>query len=141
MKPNYNLPSKYCKIFPVVLIFAITACVDLGINSEDVNDNSDSVSFENDIQILFNERCIHCHPNSGNLDLSPGNSYNNLVNVVSHEYIPALRVIPGESENSVLWNKISGTDVFGQRMPADGTLNTLEILIIENWIREGAFDN
>ncbi|MEE9190755.1 MAG: hypothetical protein V3U16_08305 [Candidatus Neomarinimicrobiota bacterium] len=41
----------------------------------------------------------------------------------------------------MLWNKINGTGVFGQRMPADGTLSAREILLIETWIREGDLNN
>ncbi len=53
------------------------------------------------------------------------------MNIVSNDVNLALRVVPGDPGNSMLWNKINGTGVSGQRMPVDGTLNVQEILLIK----------
>jgi len=53
------------------------------------------------------------------------------MNLVSNGVNMALRVLPGDPGNSMLWNKINGTGVSSQRMPVDGTLNVQEILLIK----------
>jgi hypothetical protein len=62
-------------------------------------------------------------PNSGGLDLSPGDSYNNQVNDVFNGYTTAYRIVSQNSENSVLWDKKNSTFMFCKQMPAGGTLN------------------
>jgi len=94
--------------------------------------------FENDIQPIFNANCIGCHPGNADLNLTADFSFANLVNVVSTGYAPALRVKPGDPSGSVLWNKIAGTNIYGQQMPQGGSLTLAEINLIENWILDGA---
>ena len=82
-----------------------------------------------------------CHGSSGGLNLSEEVSYNNLVNVISQGYAPALRVEPGNATNSVLWNKVSGTGNGTQMPSSDCCLESETVNSIENWINEGAQDN
>jgi hypothetical protein len=96
------------------------------------------INYENDIQPIFNANCTGCHPGNAGLNLTELVSYDNLVNVISLGYAPALRVKPGEPSESVLWNKVAGTNVYGQQMPQGGSLTLDEISLIENWISEGA---
>ena len=68
-----------------------------------------------------------------------GSSYNNLVNVTSQSYGPALRVNPSSAATSVLWNKVAGTGTNGSQMPMGGPfLSQADIDLIETWINEGA---
>lgn len=102
------------------------------------------VNFTVDIQPIFTARCIQCHNenHSTGLDLREGNSYNLLVNVTSANYGPNLRVVPLSIENSVLWNKITDSGVFGQKMPPVGEpVSNFDIEKIESWIELGALDN
>lgn len=102
------------------------------------------VSFAADIQPIFNNNCIICHneTHESGLDLQEGRSYNLLVNVTTFSYAPNVRIMPLSLENSVLWHKIKGDEVFGGRMPAIGdALSNFEIEKIESWIELGALNN
>ena len=95
-----------------------------------------TVNFDTDIQPIFNASCTGCHGSSGGLNLTTGQSYNNLVDVVSSGYAPALRVVSGDSANSVLYNKVAGNGTNGQQMPVGGTLTADQITLIATWITE-----
>lgn len=99
------------------------------------------VDFERDIQPIFNQSCAlsGCHkgPNpTGNLRLEEGYSYENLVNVVSFGYSPALRVKPGSPEESVLYHKVSYSGLYGGGMPPTGPLPPEKVDLIRRWIEE-----
>ncbi len=103
------------------------------------------VSFATQIQPVFNESCS-CHLTAagpGGLDLRPGQSYGNLVNVFSSNYVGSTRVTPGSPDNSLLWIKVSDVPPaqFGDRMPLGGSLNANDIAAIRAWIEEGAEEN
>ena len=107
-------------------------------------DTIDDVTFAADIQPIFTARCIQCHDQNHQtgLDLREGNSYDLLVNVSSTNYAPNLRIEPLSLENSVLWNKITDSGVFGQQMPPIGEpVSNFDIEKIESWIELGALDN
>ena len=96
-------------------------------------------TYDSEIQPIFNNNCTSCHGTSGNLDLSQGNSYNNLVNVASQGWPSVMRVKPGEYMNSVLHQKIVGNTAFGDRMPQGGSaLAQADEEKIKNWILNGA---
>ncbi len=99
------------------------------------------VDFDTQIQPLFDSNCAnnYCHgANAGGLDLTTGNSYNQLVDVESHGYAPALRVASGDPVSSVLYDKISGGGNFGQQMPPypQPPLSDANIALVETWIME-----
>jgi hypothetical protein len=90
--------------------------------------------------------CTNCHNptlNRGGLDLSPAVSYNNLVNVASRGKAGAVRVIPGNPENSYIIHKLEGqSTIAGVRMPLGGPfLETGQIQVIRRWIEIGAPNN
>ena len=91
--------------------------------------------------------CTNCHNAVGSrfngLDLSPAVSYSNLVNVASRVKAGAVRVIPGDPENSYLIHKLEGrSTIAGVRMPLGGPyLETGQILVIRRWIEIGAPNN
>ena len=91
--------------------------------------------------------CTNCHNAVGSrfngLDLSPAVSYSNLVNVASRAKAGAVRVIPGDTENSYLIHKLEGrSTIAGVRMPLGGPyLETGQILVIRRWIEIGAPNN
>ena len=107
----------------------------------DDHQTTENISFVNDIQPIFDQNCTtSCHPNSGNLDLTAANSYNQLVNVNASGY-SGKRVVPGDPENSVLYKKIDGSGVYGSNMPLGGNLSAAQINTIKQWIIEGAQNN
>jgi len=96
-------------------------------------------TYDSEIQPIWNNNCTSCHGTSGNLDLSQGNSYTNLVNVASSGYSGFQRVKPGDPMNSVLHQKIVGNTSFGDRMPMGGSaLAQADEEKIKNWIQNGA---
>ena len=91
--------------------------------------------------------CTNCHNAVGSrfngLDLTAAVSYNNLVNVSSRFKPGAVRVIPGDAENSYLIHKLEGrSTIVGARMPLNGPyLQPGQILVIRRWIETGAPNN
>jgi hypothetical protein len=106
------------------------------------------VSFSADVQPIFTSRCALplCHSGAspqGNMNLEAGNAYGNTVGVTSFAYAPAVRVVAGEPDSSVLFNKVTNTMRFGSRMPPppDAPLGSGEIETLRAWIAEGALDD
>ncbi|HEX5108642.1 MAG TPA: hypothetical protein VFV95_09360 [Vicinamibacterales bacterium] len=90
--------------------------------------------------------CIQCHNNqgqlfAGRLNLTHDVAYDNLVNVASRNKAGAVRVIPGDPENSYLIHKLEGrAGIFGLRMPQNGPPYLIDgqISVIKRWIERGA---
>lgn len=93
--------------------------------------------------------CSNCHNAvnarfAGNLDLSGDGAYAALVNAASRNKAGAVRVIPGDPDNSYLIQKLEGrTGIFGLRMPLNGPpyLTEGQILVVRKWILDGAQRN
>ena len=98
------------------------------------------VSYSQHVQPIYDQNCISCHPSSGNLDLTAGNSYAETVNVNASGYSGKL-VVPGNPESSILYKKIDGSGAYGSNMPLGGSLSQSQIAIIKQWIEEGAENN
>ena len=98
------------------------------------------VDYESQIQTIIDANCTNsdCHTNGGGyqggLDLT---SYNNLM-AGNSDHGPV--VIPGDSENSILIQKLSDDPPFGDQMPKNGPpyLDPATISLISAWIDEGA---
>lgn len=104
-----------------------------------------NIDYSTTIQDLFANRCSNCHVDhggspSGDLDLDPGFSWDNLVNAPSSGQPGRLRVVPGQPLNSVLFEKINcETPDAGLRMPRNRTaLPLAEQALIFDWIMLGA---
>jgi hypothetical protein len=95
-----------------------------------------------DIQPLWSPTCTTCHSGSGSLNLDAGSSYASLVNKNGSASCGTLpRVVPGQPDESLLVQKISG-DGCGGRMPQLDTSyfdrNPGELIRIRSWILAGA---
>ncbi len=124
----------------ILLAISLSNCTkDVG-PVEEPNPSADNVSFTQDIQPIFDQNCISCHPNSGNLDLTAAHAYNQLVNINASGY-SGKRVVPDAPENSVLYKKIDGSGTYGSNMPLGGSLSATQINNIKQWIIEGAQNN
>jgi hypothetical protein len=100
-----------------------------------------AVSFSGDVQPIFDSRCTGCHPGNADLELTADVSYENLVGVQATGY-NAIRVVAGQPDSSVLYNKVADTAVYGGIMPASGApLTAGQIETIRSWLEEGAEDN
>jgi hypothetical protein len=90
--------------------------------------------------------CTNCHSNtgrnpSGGMNLNHDTAYDQLVGVNARTKAGAIRVIPGDPENSYLVKKLEGASgISGNRMPNSGPpyLTEGQILIIKRWIALGA---
>ena len=94
--------------------------------------------------------CTNCHTNAGGrnpnggLNLVSGVSYTSLVRVGSTGKPGAVRVIPGDPENSYIIHKLEGrSTIAGVRMPRGNGpyLTEGQILVIKRWITNGAPNN
>jgi hypothetical protein len=93
--------------------------------------------------------CTQCHTTQGRtpplgLSLLPDAAYQNLINVPSVQKPGAIRVIPGDPDNSYLVQKLEGhSAIVGQRMPRTSGpfLTEGQMLIIRRWIAQGAANN
>ena len=90
--------------------------------------------------------CTQCHTStgrtpSGGLNLNHDVAYEQLVNVAVRGKPGAMRVIPGDPDNSYLIQKLEGVAaIVGRRMPNNGPpyLQDGQILIIRRWVANGA---
>ena len=90
--------------------------------------------------------CSGCHtsvnrPPAAGLNLVGPGAHANLVGRASTGKPGAVRVVPGDPDNSYLIHKIEGrSGIVGERMPRTGGpfLTQGQILIIKRWIERGA---
>jgi hypothetical protein len=95
---------------------------------------------------VFTPTCAKsgCHTGAGapfGLNLDPGSSWANLVNVASPQDMSLTRVIPMDPDGSFLIRKLEATTpIIGNRMPADGPpyLQQATVDVIRQWIQNGA---
>jgi hypothetical protein len=94
--------------------------------------------------------CTNCHTTAGGrvppvgMDLGSPNVHGQIVNVAAVGKPGAIRIIPGDPENSYLIHKIEGrTGIAGLRMPRSGPpyLTDGQIRVIKRWIELGALNN
>jgi mono/diheme cytochrome c family protein len=91
-------------------------------------------SFANDVMPIMEEKCIICHGILGGWDSSGYEAF-----MKSGNNAPV--VIPGDPDNSLLMQKILGTQTEGTQMPPNEKLPESYIQIILNWIKAGALNN
>jgi mono/diheme cytochrome c family protein len=94
----------------------------------------EGVSFSSDVMPIFQAECSACHGNFGGWDAS---SYATVLGTGNNAPV----IVPGDPENSLLAQKMTGTQSVGNIMPPAGLLPDEEIQIILDWIEEGAADN
>jgi mono/diheme cytochrome c family protein len=95
---------------------------------------SNSPSFSEDIQPIFNRSCVACHGALGGWD---GSTYEAVINSGNNSPV----VIPSDGQVSILGQKVLGTQTYGTIMPPGGRLSPEEIQLIINWIDAGALNN
>ena len=130
----------YILLITVSFLFVGQSCSkDIG-PIEKENNTTENVKFATDVQPIFSNNCTGCHGNSGNLDLSSGNAYANLVGVNASGY-SGKRVIANDADNSILYKKIDNSGAYGSNMPLGQNLSSAQINTIKQWIIEGALNN
>ena len=116
------------------------------------------VSYAQNVQPIFNATCATagCHAGptvvaSGNLDLSAGVSFANLVNHAisagcATQAPDVLRVKPGDTMGSMLWRKVAADPArcfSAMPLGTTGLIHTApnDFSTIEKWIQQGALNN
>jgi len=99
------------------------------------------------VQPLLTDTCstITCHttpePQAG-MDLSTPSLVATSLRRIPSTQSPLLRVLPGRTSGSYLWDKLQGTQESvggtGETMPKEGTLDPDQVDQIRAWILEGA---
>ena len=97
------------------------------------------ISFADNVQAIFTANCVGCHFTGNSvaapMSLVAGASYASLFSQ------GVIRVIAGDSANSILFKRINGTTA-GPQMPPDGsTLSVNSQNLIKVWIDTGAANN
>jgi mono/diheme cytochrome c family protein len=90
-----------------------------------------ALTFEANIEPIFQQYCAMCHGTLGGWDST---SYQAVMTTGHHSPV----VIPGDATNSLLAQKLRGTDTSGGIMPPSGKLPDATIQIILDWIAAGA---
>lgn len=101
-------------------------------------------SFEADVFPLLMNRC-GCHvgsPQAGLQFADAASAYSMLVNVKATQLGSMNRITPGDTDNSYLWRKVNATHLdaggSGNMMPPGGKLMPMGLMLIEDWIINGA---
>ena len=92
------------------------------------------VSYTKDVAPIFKAKCAVCHGSMGGWNAK---SYDTVMS--SGDNAPT--VFAGDSKNSLLAQKILGTQTEGSIMPPRGNLSKTEIQTILDWIDAGALNN
>ena len=133
-------------------IVAVLACFALpGCGGEE----DDGITFDDDVQPIFNRRCTTCHHPSSPIGVdiqNPFDAERGLVNSLNSwdeaypdDNLPARNVVPFEPENSFLIDKLTGelpvNDHGGSAMPLQvPPVTPQELALLEQWVTEGAED-
>jgi mono/diheme cytochrome c family protein len=97
----------------------------------------ETVSFSNHLIPLFERTCARCHGSKLEASGWRADSYEKVME--SGRNGPA--VIPGDPENSLLVQKLLGTQSIGGQMPPVGKLDDRAIQWIIDWVNAGAPNN
>jgi cytochrome c len=92
-------------------------------------------SFATDVMPIFENHCTACHGSNSPAGSWDASSYDSIMEIGN----PNPVIIPGDTTNSVLVQRISGAS--GSIMPPSGMLSASEIQIIKDWINAGALNN
>lgn len=133
----------------VIALCLLTACGELKSPTDPI-DSGDPIdptaTFTRVQNEVFTPTCgvIGCHDplgqsSSGQMILTPGQAYAQIVNHPSTEMPSLSRIKPNDFANSYLYRKITGAGITGERMPLGSPpLTDAQIQLIRNWIRRGA---
>jgi hypothetical protein len=93
-----------------------------------------TVSFATQVLPMIQNSCVGCHGYG---------SHSAIVNVSSSSYAPAKLIEPGNTTNSVIYQKVIGSGTYGGAMPpsAGQRWNTTQKNLLRDWILQGALNN
>jgi len=116
-------------------IFAISSIIFYGCYYDHPPDLPlpSNVSFQKDVQPIFNQNCISCHNGNIDPDLRTGNSYDALM------ALPPESIIRGDAAGSELFQMLNGGGT--NPMPPGSSIPQAQINTFGQWINEGALNN
>ncbi len=120
---------------PSLLLVVVVAAVATGLSGRPTAQSSDRIDFARDVQPLLRANCYGCHSASlasGNFRLD--RRRDSMPNRVGANNA---RIVPGNSEASRLYQRVTGTQS-GLQMPPTGALPSDAIRTIQLWIDQGA---
>jgi len=92
------------------------------------------IRFSGQVLPILQEKCLACHSQSTHLGGWDASTYATLI--ASGDHAPV--IVPGDPTNSLLAQKLLGTQKEGTVMPPGGKLPDDLIQIILDWIKAGA---
>jgi len=116
-----------------ILILSLTSCYYDEV-IENTNPPNLDISYTIDIQPIWNQFCVACHPTLEQPDLTEGNSYNALISISGG-------IIPGNAEGSELMEMLRHDPNNPNPMPPSSPMSATNINLIEAWINQGALNN
>jgi hypothetical protein len=131
-----------------LLMLAAISVAPLGCGGDGEDEAGEPVSYA-EVQGVFEEYgCTACHPGvNASLDLTEGNSYDDLVGIPALEDPTLVRVVAGDPARSFLYLKLGGeppvADIpaIGTRMPPRAPpIDPDDLDLIRRWILQGAKD-
>lgn len=141
-----NLKKYFITATLILASLIIYSCSDdEGTTSPPPNNSSAPLANFSDIQAKVFNSCAsaNCHSaqaNQGNLNLTSGQSYSNLVNVQSVLFPSFKRVLPGDDGQSLLIKILKGE--VNPRMPLNSTPLPNDVIdSLAAWIKKGAPNN
>lgn len=139
------MPGSHGPLLPFLaaLGLAASACGMQKSPTEPGNPPDPNATFQRVQAQIFTPSCAlsGCHsgptPKQG-MNLSAGNAYANIVNVVAVEST-RVRIAPGDPDGSYMVSKVKGdSTIAGSRMPLGGALPPERIQLLVDWVRRGA---
>jgi mono/diheme cytochrome c family protein len=110
---------------PLFLSVALAALFSAVVSAQ----TADKIDFARDVQPIFRQNCVGCHGPTQQLS---GFRVDRKSIVLGRR-----GVVPGSSENSFLFHRITGS-AYGTRMPPTGVLKPEQIATLKAWIDQGA---
>lgn len=114
-----------------------------GVDDDCDGDLDEGVLHDDDIQWIWDIHCLLCHIEGGyGTGLVLVDAWDQLVGVPSDQ-VPSMDLVePGETQQSYLWHKLSGTFLqvggSGQPMPYASALPPDQLAVVQAWIEGGA---
>jgi len=99
------------------------------------------VSYSQHIQPIFNRSCLECHNSQLAANAWRVDSYQQLMKESSNITSDGLRIVPGDSDSSILGMVLTGERVISASLQPRDLLYDFQINWIKDWINAGALDN
>jgi len=119
----------------LTLFLSLSSCYYDGVIQRPTdNPVTRTLSFQTDIQPIFNANCIVCHNGNLDPDLRDGNSFNALANIPGS-------IVAGDADGSELVDMLEHKAGVDNPMPPSAPIDATSINLIKTWINQGALNN